>query len=421
MTVALTAVAVGSLALVVYAYAGYPLLLLLLDAVLPRRAPVRDDDATPPATLLISCFNEEAVLRDKLENALALDYPAGRLEILVVSDASDDGTDAIARAFADRGVRLVRQDERLGKTAALNRAVPEARGEILVFSDANAFYRPDAIRKLARNFADPRVGYVVGEARYADAADASGGNESSYWSFEMRIKRIESRLHSVVGGDGAIYAIRRELYEPLRADDINDFVNPLQIVARGWRGRYESEAVAIEDTAGSYAKEFRRKARIVNRSFSGLMRTAAAMNPFRTGLFSLLVVSHKLLRWIAPFFILAFVAAAVALSLGGRPLWTAVGLAAVAGYAAFYLGWLLQPVLQRAPLALFPYYFVMVNLASMRGVWNSVRGRVQATWQSPRAAQQGGRGGLAFGVAVHVVLALALAYAVRVLSAGTPG
>lgn len=399
MTVALQIVALLCALTLFTIYLGYPLVLIVLGWFSRGGRLTIDEQATPPVTLLISCFNEEQVLEAKLANALALDYPG--LEIVVVSDASDDRTDEIARAHADRGVKLVRQPERRGKTSALNLAMQEARGELIVFSDANAMYEPDAIGKLVRNFADPRVGYVVGEARYVAPGEASGASENLYWKYEMWIKRQESRIHSMVGGDGAIYAIRRELWQPLRVDDINDFVNPLQIVARGYRGIYEPEAVALEETAGSFDKEFRRKARIVNRAFTGLMRVAVVLNPFRTGLFAFEVLFHKLLRWLAPLFIVIFVGCTVALSLMGNLLFTAIGVGCLLFYLAFYIGWLGGG---RLPLVSIPYYFVLVNAASLIGVWNSLRGRVQATWSSPRArGSLGGRHPAAL-IVVHVVL-----------------
>lgn len=417
MTALLQICAYGCLALLVLVYAGYPLVLWLLGSLL-RHDRVRRAEIAPAVSLLVSCHNEERVIRAKLENALALDYPPGLLEIVVVSDASTDRTDEIAAEYADRGVRLIRQERRLGKTSALNLAVPRASGEIVVFSDANAFYRPDAIRKLVRNFADPRVGYAVGEARYAvRAADASGQSENVYWRWEGWIKTMETRLHSVVGGDGAIYAIRRELYQPLRPEDINDFVNPLQIVAAGYRGVYDPAAVCEEETAGTFAREFRRKVRIVNRSFSGLLRVPRTLNPLRVGLFAFEVAMHKLLRWLAPFFGGIFVLCALLLALRGSRLFAAVSVLIVLFYWLFYVGYLLGGRLERLPALALPYYFVLVNTASLLGVLRSLRGRVQATWEPPRSRRDGGSGpGRALtGLLVHAILVGLTAHLVFVL------
>ena len=190
---------------------------------------------------------------------------------------------------------------------------------------------------------------------------------------EIFIKKLESRLHSIVGGDGAIYAIRKELYEPLQATDINDLVNPLQIIAKGYRGVYEPEAICREQTSGSFTKEFNRKVRIVNRSFSGLLRVGAVLNPFDTGMFSFQIISHKLLRWLAPFFILAFVGASTSLALlpnnDATLFQTIVAFIALFVFLA-YLGYSFVEDPHLWPIFHYPYYFIAVNTASMDGTIN---------------------------------------------------
>ena len=187
------------LLIILYIYIGYPLILILLHFLLPKKR-INKKEIFPEVSLLISCFNEEAVINEKLENALALDYPRDKLEIIVISDASTDRTDEIVRGFEDKGVRLIRQDKNLGKTCGLNLAVPIAKGEIVVFSDANPMYMPDAIRKLVRNFNDDKIGYVVGQARYTDSNKSPASkSEAAYWELEIFLKKIESHIHSVVG------------------------------------------------------------------------------------------------------------------------------------------------------------------------------------------------------------------------------
>jgi cellulose synthase/poly-beta-1,6-N-acetylglucosamine synthase-like glycosyltransferase len=233
-----------------YVFVGYP---WALRAIVRVRGPRRVNAApiTPRVTLVISAFNEAAVIRRKIENALELDYPPDLLDVAVISDASHDGTDEIVESFPPDRVSLRRQRERRGKTAGLNNEVPALAGEIIVFSDANAIYRADAIRNLVRNFADPEVGCVTGEARYVEGTGTTAdAGEHAYWDYEMGLKRLETAVGSMVGGDGAIYAIRKHLWQPLPESAINDFLNPLQIVAAGWRNVYEPEAVAFEETAG---------------------------------------------------------------------------------------------------------------------------------------------------------------------------
>ena len=270
----------------VYVYFGYPALLWIITRGKPAVTHFRRG-SFPSVALVISCYNEANVICEKLQNALELDYPEELLRIIVVSDGSDDGTDELVREFTDTRITLIRQEGRLGKTMGLNLAMEQVSEDVTVFSDANAMYAPDAIAKLVRNLADPSVGYVVGAALYTDGSSgASAQNENLYWRYELAIKSMESRLHSVVGGDGAIYAIQTKLWEPLQQQDINDFVNPLQIVAKGYRGVFDAEAKCFEETAGDFDREVARKERIVNRSIRGLMRVKATMNQLRSGIFS---------------------------------------------------------------------------------------------------------------------------------------
>lgn len=376
----------------VYVYAGYPALLWLLT-LNRRNLTHRQGEVTPSVTLVISCYNEAGVIREKLENALALDYPQGQLEVLVVSDGSDDGTDDIVREFAAKGVRLIRQEGRLGKTMGLNLALEHITSEVTVFSDANAMYEPGAIRKLVRNFADPEVGYVVGAALYTDGDQgASARNENLYWQYELAIKSMESRLHSVVGGDGAIYAIRSHLWEPLQQKDINDFVNPLQIIAKGYRGIFEPEARCFEETAGDFDREIARKERIVNRSIRGLMRVKVVMNPLKSGIFAWEVVSHKLLRWLIPLFLLLGAIGSALLALAGYGLFQLITLGTVTLLVLAGLGHRSDDKNALPVWLSVPYYFVMVNLYAVRGIVKALQGETQVTWSSARPAQEQERG-----------------------------
>jgi peptidoglycan/xylan/chitin deacetylase (PgdA/CDA1 family) len=367
-----------SLAVLVYVYVGYPLLLALIVRVRGAR-PVRQGARLPPVSLVISAHNEAAVIGRKLENALALDYPRERLEIVVISDASTDGTDAIVSEFSARqGVILRRQPERLGKTAGLNRTLPTLRGEIVVFSDANALYQPDALRMLVRNFADPQVGCVIGEARYVEGNQtAADAGERTYWDYEIRLKRLETAVGSMVGGDGAIYAIRARLWKPLPSTAINDFLNPLQIVNAGWRAVYEPAAICHEDTAGAALREYHRRVRIVSRSWRAVFQEPGVLNPFHTGWFSLCLVSHKMLRWLTG----GFAATAAVGVLGLVVDRATVGpIASLAGVAAGGLV-VFRPARRVAAMA---GYFSLIQIASLVGVVKGSVGRVSGTWSTGR-------------------------------------
>ncbi|SFR58842.1 Glycosyltransferase, catalytic subunit of cellulose synthase and poly-beta-1,6-N-acetylglucosamine synthase [Marinobacter daqiaonensis] len=387
MTAVLMAVTILCLMVPLYVYGGYPLALWLMTLGRPD-VTHRRGDATPSVTLIISCYNEAAIIRDKLENALALDYPRDRLTILVVSDGSDDGTDDIVREFASQGVKLIRQEGRLGKTMGLNMAMEQVSTDITVFSDANAMYAPDAIGRLVRNFADEQVGYVVGAALYTDSdSGASARNENLYWKYELAIKSMESRLHSVVGGDGAIYAIRSRLWEPLQQKDINDFVNPLQIIAKGYRGVFDSEARCFEETAGDFDREIARKERIVNRSIRGLMRVKETMNPARTGVFAWQVVSHKFLRWLIPLFLVLAAIGSALLATQGFVLFQLVTLGAVLLLLLAVTGHLARDKNALPAWVSVPYYFVMVNLYSLKGILRALRGDTQVAWTNVRSKE----------------------------------
>ena len=376
-----------SLATILYVYIGYPILLSILNVVINRKPIQQDENFLPKVTLLISCYNEIDVVKQKIENSLAIDYPQDKLEIIIISDGSDDGTDDIAKSFSDRGVKLIRQEGRLGKTSAINLAMEQVNSEIVVFSDANAMYLPNAITKLIRNFAEKDVGYVVGAALYTDGkTSAAAASEDIYWQYEIKLKTLESAVHSVVGGDGAIYAIRRALYIPLDAKDINDFVNPLQIIEQGYRGVFDHEANCLEETAGDFAKEAKRKQRIVNRSFRGLMKVKAVMNPFKYGFFSLEVISHKLLRWLIPVFITCFAIGSILSAYQNIFSFQIISLLGICFLWLAQVGFIKSNQQAISPAFFLPYYFLMVNYYSLIGVITALLGNIQVTWSTPRVS-----------------------------------
>ena len=375
--------------LVVYPYLVYPLVLRLLAALKPERLAAATTFKPQGVTFVISVFNEEAVIARKLDNTLALDVPREGFEVIVASDASSDGTDEIVRTVAARDprVRLLRQDERLGKSAALNKAVAAARGEIVVFSDANAMYEADAIRELLQSFADPQVGYVVGAALYSDAMDKPAGeSEGAYWNQELLLKRLESDVYSVVGGDGAIYAIRKSLFWEFKPDDISDFVNPLQIIAAGYRGLFNPAARCYEHAGETFSKEFRRKRRIVNRSWRAVRRYGRLLRVREHGLFLFMLVSHKVIRWWAlPLILAAWLANTMLL--GESLLYVATWCAITTSVAIAGIGAALDRLGWRQPrLISISYYFYLVNLAGFLGIWDECRGVRHATWDHIRKA-----------------------------------
>src|ERR1044072_1173707 len=231
---------------IAYTYAGYPLLLMLMSRL--RGKPVLRREFTPPVTVIIAAYNEERDLAEKLENTLALDYPKSKLDILVTSDCSTDRTDDIVRSFAPRGVRLHRQAERLGKTAAQNAAVEKATGEVLLFSDATTHYRSDVLRSMVPSFADPSVGCVTGNVIYSHDANSSVSHGTrSYWNYEFLLKKHESAITSLIGVCGCMYAVRKSAYVPLYHEACSDFLMATTMVRQGLRGVYEPDAGCGEE------------------------------------------------------------------------------------------------------------------------------------------------------------------------------
>lgn len=372
-----------SAVLVAYVYLLYPALMWLLSKGFGRRHIV-NDQIRPKVTLLVSAFNEKGVIGNKIENSLALDYPPEHLEIIVVSDCSDDGTDEIIGSYAARDVRLVRQNKRLGKAAGLNLGVAQSTGEIIVFSDANAIYQSDAILQLVPHFSDPSIGYVVGNAKYVETAGqtASAQSEGFYWKMETQLKHMESQFGSVVGGDGAIYAIRKELFLPLLATDINDFLNPLQIVARNYRGVYEPAAVCFEEAGESFQKEFRRKVRIISRSLNAIRREPRVILPWIQPRHWLALVSHKLLRWFAPFYLIFLIVSSGLLS--NSTIYNVFLWLQLMFYAMAIAGWLFEKRTSIPKYLYLPYYFCVVNAASLLGIFRFLTGTLSPTWETIR-------------------------------------
>src|SRR6266481_5776016 len=370
-------------ALLAYVYIGYPVLVGILATLFsqPAESP---DGKQPSVSIIISAYNEAPVIAAKIENSLALEFPAERLEVIVISDCSDDGTDEIVRSCAGLGVRLIRQNQRLGKSAALNYAVPQARGNILVFSDANALYLPDAVCHLVRHFANPKVGYVVGNARYYEKGTESHSAQSEglYWRLETYLKEKESLFGSVVGGDGAIYAIRRELYSPLLPTDINDFLNPLQIISRGYSGVFEPAAVCYEEAAQNFSQEYRRKVRIISRSLNALSRVPEVLNPLQNPRHWFMLISHKVLRWFAPVFMILLFAASLAL--WSFQLYRVAALSQAAFYGMALVGWRWQSGHGPGKIFSLCFYFCLVNLASLLGCLKCMRGDLVGQWAPPR-------------------------------------
>lgn len=365
----------------IYPIVGYPLALGLLAVIRPR--PVRRGRFTPTVSILIPAYNEAACIAATVENKLTQDYPGDLVEVIVVSDASDDGTDAVVESFADRGVTLLRRPVRRGKAAALNEAVLHARGEIIVFSDANSQFALDAVRLLVENFADSQVGYVTGSLEYVHAGETSGRGSGAYMRYENWLRRLESRVGSIIGVNGGVDAMRRALYRPVAADQITDFVLPLRVIAAGYRVVFDERARSAEAANTELTSEFRMRVRVALRALRGLAHVPEALSVVRSPLAAFCIVSHKVLRYST----FAFLAAALILNgmLSGRShlLATLMVLQLVFyGVALVGMARALPKVVRR--VTSLPAYFLLSNIAFGIAALRFVRGDAMTTWK-PRA------------------------------------
>jgi cellulose synthase/poly-beta-1,6-N-acetylglucosamine synthase-like glycosyltransferase len=375
-----------ALGLVAYAYILYPAALWIICRI-ARRAHGHDTASAcqstpalphncPTVSLVVPAFNEQAHLPAKLANLDEIDYREDRMEAIFVSDGSTDGTDALLATVCRPRFRVFRLPSRQGKPSALNRAAAAAFGDILVFSDASTIFAPDAVRNLVRHFADPRVGVVCGALGFTRTAE-SAGTEGVYWTYETALRRMEGQIGATLTASGAIYAVRRSCFRPLAPDTIlEDFLVPMTARRLGYRVLYDPEARACDTAAPTVGGEFTRRARLAAGSFRALvpLLRAALSSPAVFWAF----LSHKLLRWLVPVFLVALAAAGIALR--ARPVYGF----ALALQAAFYLwalaGLVFRERLRKVRFALVGYFLVAMNLAFLVGLARSVSGRQPVTW-----------------------------------------
>jgi cellulose synthase/poly-beta-1,6-N-acetylglucosamine synthase-like glycosyltransferase len=366
---------------VLYIYAGYPACAFLLALILNRG--VRRADIEPRIAVIISAFNEEREIERTVLNKLSQDYPADRLEVIVVSDGSTDRTDEIVQAVAGHGkrrVRLLRQDPRQGKTQALNMALRQISAEVVVFADANSIYAPTTVRSLVRGFSDPTVGYITGRMVYTNPAGTAVGEGSGfYMSYENFLRSLETRLGSIVGVDGGVDAIRRELYVPMRPDQLPDFVLPLAVVEQGKRVVYEPDAVVYEPALSSAAEEFRMRVRVSLRALWALYDMRQLLNPLRYPMFAWQLISHKMLRYVA-FLPLAGLLVFNALAFARHGSYAGFLVLQLAAYAIAAVGYLFRRSGAGASKLLAPYYFVVLNVACVVAFWKFLSGQKMILW-----------------------------------------
>jgi glycosyltransferase involved in cell wall biosynthesis len=350
-----------SIGFIFYAYLGYPLLLAILIPLRSRR--VARSDILPTVSFIIAAYNEKNRISEKLRNTLAQDYPRELLEIIVTSDCSTDGTDELVKGHAGKGVRLLRAPQRGGKENAQKLGVDHSRGEILIFSDVATRLEPGAVRRIVRNFGDPTVGCVSSIDRFINQQGQVSG-EGMYVRYEMLLRRLESRVGSLVGLSGSFFAARREVCYPWATDQQSDFNTLINSVKNGYRGVIDPESAGYYQDLSDGSQEFSRKVRTVTRGIKVFLKNTGMLNPFRYGFFSLQLCSHKFCRWLVPFAMLVHLGANFVLAARGEAylLWFCL-------QALFYLlatVGLLRPT--TGGLLRVPVYFLLVNL-SITAAW----------------------------------------------------
>jgi cellulose synthase/poly-beta-1,6-N-acetylglucosamine synthase-like glycosyltransferase len=379
-------VAVG---LIVYTYIGFPLSVILRGRFWGRPYKQNEPTTPPSVSIVISAYNEAGSIGAKLDNIRSMAYPRERLEVIIASDGSTDGTDAIVEQYKQYGVKLLSRP-RVGKAAALNSAVNAASGEILVFSDANSIYKTDAIAQLVRPFGDPQIGGVAGNQVYRK--DVSGGTsvdgEHAYWNFDRMLKQFQGKAGNTLAATGAIYAIRRSVFEPIPDGVSDDLFTSTGVIARGYRLVFAPEAIAYEPVAATSQVEFGRKVRVIMRSWKAFSFRTELLSVRRFGFYAIQLLSHKILRYLVVFPLLALAFVSPLLWEAGF-LYQLATIGQVVFYACAVFGLLLNKTrFGRKKIFTIPFYFCMVNAACLVAILKVLRGHQVKHWEPQRHGPQ---------------------------------
>jgi glycosyltransferase involved in cell wall biosynthesis len=368
-----------SVGLLLYPVIGYPVVMLALS--LFRRRPVIREPFSGKVSHIIAAHNEEAKIAEKLEVALAQDFPADRLETIVASDFSTDATDDIVRTFSDRGVVLVRADRRGGKDYAQKYALERASGDVIVFSDVGTKLDPDGISRITSNFSDSTIGCVSSHDRFINP-DGRASGEGLYVRYEMFLREIESQVNSLVGLSGSFFAARADICAGIRTDTPSDFQTLLNSMRMGYRGVADPKSIGYYQELAAPQNELRRKTRTVLRGMTTLKENCDLLNPARHGLFSIQLISHKILRWLVPVFLCAILISSIVAS-SHSVLFRVVALAQIAGYAAAVLALINKRVAALGPMRLFRYG-LLSNLGILIAWLKLIRGEKIVFWEPSR-------------------------------------
>ncbi|MVN22616.1 glycosyltransferase family 2 protein [Mucilaginibacter arboris] len=380
-----------SLFLIFYAFVGYGLVLFFLVKLRQffigkRSINAGVENALPSCTLIVAAYNEEDFIEEKIKNTLALNYPADKIRFMFVTDGSTDKTPEIISHYPQ--IKLMHVAKRKGKIAAVQRAVAAVTTEVMVFTDANTFLNPDALIKLCRHYADPKVGAVAGEKRVQidETSDATAG-EGFYWKYESKLKVWDSELNSVVGAAGELFSVKTVLYEAVHPDSIiDDFMISMLIAKKGYRIVYEPEAYATETSSANIKEELKRKIRIAAGGLQSIIWLKSLLLPFKQPLLSFQYISHRVLRWtVVPFLMIAslilnfFIVAQTHLLI-----YQLILTAQVLFYTLALLGWLMEKQQIKIKALFIPYYFGMMNYAIMAGIFRYLFGEQSAAWEKSK-------------------------------------
>ncbi len=370
--------------LLAYSYIGYPLVLQVLSRLKPKWKEPQVELSLLSVSVIVSVYNEEKIIKKKIDNFLQLDYPSDKLELIIVSDGSTDKTNEIILSHNEENINLIIQPERRGKTSALNRAVREARGEILVFTDADTIFPSDTIKKLVRHFVREEVGLVTGTTRWQTRTGTNVPTNNAYMSYDDLLKKLESQVGDVVGASGAVYALRKNLYKLLSPEIINDFVHPIEVVLQGKRALFDPAVICSEEAAVGPQHEYSRQVRMVSQAF--LIYRRYIFKLLRRGkiLYAFLLTSHKFLRWLTlPLMIVALLLNLVLWGEGW--IYPALCILQLSFYFCVLLGPIFRSIGLEYRILALPFDFCFMSLAGVVGIYNSLLGRKGIVWEKQRA------------------------------------
>jgi cellulose synthase/poly-beta-1,6-N-acetylglucosamine synthase-like glycosyltransferase len=376
--------------IVFYSYIGYGILLYILVKIKKAfsKEPIFDPNYEPNVALVVPCFNEADYIEDKIKNSLALDYPKEKLQLIFISDGSNDDTPEKIKKYPQ--VLALHENARNGKASAMNRAMAYVKAPIVVFCDANTELNPEAIREMVKHYSNPNVGAVTGEKRIItrDKENASGAGEGIYWKYESFLKQLDSDFYTIVGAAGELMSYRTSLYKELPKDSLlDDLMQSMQIATDGYRVIYEKNAWAAETASANVGEELKRKVRIAAGAFQSMSRLPQAFNVFGNFKVSFLFISHRVLRWtLAPLSLLLLFLSNIYLAIYPGEIYLFILLAQVVFYAMALLGWYLNNKHIKVKILFVPYYFFIMNLCMYLGLFRFLRGKQSANWERAKRA-----------------------------------